>query len=109
MTPLSLNERFKVLELVAEIAGEAAQNTNVVWMIEFQEELVEKLYRKMVGLLAEVKTAIPPGEVGQVSLVLKGQRFYPIARSRDGARIEEGTTVKIVQCTGDSVTVERAP
>jgi hypothetical protein len=51
MTTLSRSERLKVLELVAEIAGEAAQNTNVVWMIEFQEELVEKLYRKMVALL----------------------------------------------------------
>jgi hypothetical protein len=53
MTTLSRSERLKVLELVAEIAGEAAQNTNVVWMIEFQEELVEKLYRKMVALLEE--------------------------------------------------------
>jgi glucose-6-phosphate 1-dehydrogenase len=53
MTTLSRSERLKVLELVAEVAGEAAQNTNVVWMIEFQEELVEKLYRKMVALLEE--------------------------------------------------------
>lgn len=53
MTTLSRSERLKVLELVAEVAGEAAQNTNIVWMIEFQEELVEKLYRKMVALLEE--------------------------------------------------------
>jgi hypothetical protein len=58
MTPLSRKERLRVLELVAEIAGEASQNTNVVWMIEFQEELVEKLYRKMVALLEE------PGAAG---------------------------------------------
>ena len=31
----------------------AAGNTNVVWMIEFQEELIERLYRKMSDLLLE--------------------------------------------------------
>ena len=60
MTTLTRKERLKVLELVAEIAGEAAQNTNVVWMIEFQEELVEKLYRKMVALLEEPGAAVAP-------------------------------------------------
>jgi nucleoid-associated protein YgaU len=60
MTTLSRSERLKVLELVAEVAGEAAQNTNVVWMIEFQEELVEKLYRKMVALLEEPGAAAAP-------------------------------------------------
>jgi hypothetical protein len=53
MSTLSRKERFKVLELVAEIAGEASHNTNVIWMIEFQEELVDKLYRKMIALLEE--------------------------------------------------------
>jgi hypothetical protein len=53
MKPLSREERLFVLELVTDIASEAAQNPNVVWMIEFQEELVEKLYRKMVALLEE--------------------------------------------------------
>jgi hypothetical protein len=45
--------RLRVLEMAAEIAGEAAQNTNVVWMIEFQKELVERLYRKMIALMEE--------------------------------------------------------
>jgi len=53
MKPLSREERLFVLELVTDIASEAAQNPNVVWMIEFQEELVEKLYRRMVALLEE--------------------------------------------------------
>ena len=56
MKPLSREERLFVLELVTDIASEAAQNPNVVWMIEFQEELVEKLYRKMVALLEEPRT-----------------------------------------------------
>jgi hypothetical protein len=60
MTTLTRKERLKVLELAAKIAGEAAQNTNVVWMIEFQEELVETLYRKMVALLEEPGAAAAP-------------------------------------------------
>jgi hypothetical protein len=58
MKPLSREERLFVLELVTDIASEAAQNPNVVWMIEFQEELVEKLYRKMVALLEEPRTEV---------------------------------------------------
>jgi len=53
MKPLSREERLFVLELVTDIASEPAQNPNVVWMIEVQEELVEKLYRRMVALLEE--------------------------------------------------------
>jgi hypothetical protein len=45
--------RLRVLAMVTEIAGQAAHNTNVVWMIEFQEELVERLYRKMMALMEE--------------------------------------------------------
>ena len=63
MSTLSRKERFKVLELVAEIAGEASHNTNVIWMIEFQEELVDKLYRKMIALLEEPGAAAA-GEAG---------------------------------------------
>jgi hypothetical protein len=55
MNRLSREERFAVLELVTEIASEAAQNPNVVWVIEFQEQLVETLYRKMTALLEEPK------------------------------------------------------
>jgi hypothetical protein len=39
------------MEMAAEIASEAARNPNVVWMIEFQEELIERLYRKMTTLI----------------------------------------------------------
>lgn len=55
--------RLRVLEIAAQIAGEAAHNTNVVWMIEFQEELVERLYRKMIALMeADVSDNDPEGE-----------------------------------------------
>jgi hypothetical protein len=52
-TKSDIDIRLRVLELAADIAGEAAQNTNIVWMIEFQEELVERLYRRMMTLLEE--------------------------------------------------------
>ena len=63
---------------------------------------------EMVGQMGQVKTAIPTSGVGQVSVVVKSQRFYPIARSKGGEEIEEGAAVKIVQYLGDMVIVERA-
>lgn len=56
MNRLSRDERLVVLELVTEVARAAAQNPNVVWMVEFQEQLVESLFRKMAALLEEPKT-----------------------------------------------------
>jgi glucokinase len=48
-----IETRLRVLEMATEIAAEAAQNTNVIWMIEFQEELVERLFRKMISLIED--------------------------------------------------------
>lgn len=53
MSRLSKKERLKILEMVSEIASDAATNPNVVWMIEFQNELVESLYRTMVKLVEQ--------------------------------------------------------
>lgn len=53
MRALKYKERLEVMELVTEIAAQAANNHNVVHMIEFQEQLVERLYRKMSRLLME--------------------------------------------------------
>ena len=44
---------LEIMEMVTEIAASAATNQNVVFMIEFQEELIERLYRRMSSLLAE--------------------------------------------------------
>jgi hypothetical protein len=54
-----IEARLRVLEMATEIAAEAAQNTNVVWMIEFQEELVERLFRKMIALLEDEPAEAP--------------------------------------------------
>jgi len=51
MSHLNKRDRMRILELSAEIAAEASRNTNVVFMIEFQEMLIEATYRKMVALL----------------------------------------------------------
>ena len=67
MKPLSREERLFVLELVTDIASEAAQSPNVVWMIEFQEELVEKLYRKMVALVEEPPAAAGVADAGDLA------------------------------------------
>jgi len=61
----------------------------------------------VVGKVGQVKTAIPAGGVGQVSVVVKDQRFYPMARCKGSEGIEEGAAVKILEYLGDSVTVER--
>jgi Mn-containing catalase len=60
MSHLTKQDRFHILELAAEIAAEAAQNPSVVWMIEFQEQLVESLYRKMTAM---VESDLDEGEV----------------------------------------------
>ncbi len=50
MSGLSKKERFKILEMVSEIAAEAAKNPGVGSMIEFQNDFVESLYNTMAGL-----------------------------------------------------------
>ena len=52
MSRLTKQDRLVILKLTADIASEAAHNPNVVWTIEFQEKLVETLYRKMTAMLA---------------------------------------------------------
>jgi hypothetical protein len=51
MSRLTKKDRLTILEFASEIASESAQNPNIVWMIEFQEQLVEALYRKMTDLI----------------------------------------------------------
>jgi hypothetical protein len=53
MSNLEFEDRLSVLEMVTEIASKAAQNPNIGDMVAFQEELVERLYRKITGLLEE--------------------------------------------------------
>jgi hypothetical protein len=59
MSSLCKKDRLKVMEMVAEIASEAAKNPNVVWMVEFQEELVCTLYHTMVALIDQDDDEFP--------------------------------------------------
>jgi len=61
MQTLPPKQRLEVMELVAEIAARAATNHNVTHMIEFQELLVERLYRKMSALLMEGQSSQDDG------------------------------------------------
>jgi hypothetical protein len=51
MSRLNKRDRMQLMELAAEVAGEASRNPNVVFMIEFQEMLIERVYLKMSSLL----------------------------------------------------------
>ncbi len=62
----------------------------------------------LLNSFAEVKIEIPSSGLGQVSVLVKNQRQYYPARSKDGSRIGVGSSVKIVECPGDSVLVEKA-
>ena len=57
---------------------------------------------------AEVKTAIPASGIGQICVIVKGQRQYLPARAQDGNPVEEGASVKIMACPGgDAVLVRK--
>jgi hypothetical protein len=53
MSTLDIEDRLAIMEMVAEIASGAGHNPNVADMAAFQEELVERLYRKMIALIEE--------------------------------------------------------
>ncbi len=54
----------------------------------------------------EVHTEIPPTGYGQVSVVVRGQRFYQLARSKGGISIPRGTRVFIAEHNGTQMVVE---
>lgn len=60
---------------------------------------------EMVGEVAEVTTPIPSAGVGEISLILRGQRFYRTARSANNKPIEGGKTVKIIAFPADVAVV----
>lgn len=54
MARLGLDEKLELMEMVSDVAAEAAGNTNITGdMIGFQTELVEALYRTMERLVLE--------------------------------------------------------
>ena len=51
----------------------------------------------LLNSLAEVKIEIPSSGLGQVSVLVKNQRLYFPARSKDAIKIGIGSSVKIVK------------
>lgn len=61
----------------------------------------------LVGVIGQVSVSIPDGGVGQVSVVVNEKRLYPMARAAAAGAIGEGTQVRIVRSTGNTVVVEK--
>lgn len=54
MARLGLDEKLELMEMVSDVAAEAAGNPNITGdMVSFQTELVEALYRTMERLVLE--------------------------------------------------------
>ncbi|SRR6266540_2876998 len=73
-----------------------------------QQASSELRMTSLVGKTAEVSIAIPPGGVGQVTLVVGGERTEHIARAVAGAAVSQGTEVVITGRRGDSLLVSSA-
>ena len=62
----------------------------------------------LVGKSAEVTVPIPAGSVGQVTVMVGGERTMHIARSSDGRAIATGREVVITGLRGESIVVAPA-
>jgi len=60
-----------------------------------------------VGLVGRVIIAIPEGRLGQVALIVKGQRINTPARSKDGMPIAAQAEVEVAAMEGGTAVVER--
>jgi len=61
---------------------------------------------ELIGLSAEVITAIPKEGLGEIAYVVRGSRSTSSARSADGTAIIRGTTVTIQDISGSSLLVK---
>lgn len=64
--------------------------------------------RELVGAVGEVVTPIPQGGVGEVAVVVGGQRFTNAARAMGGAAVPRGASVIVRQMGGATMLVEEA-
>lgn len=58
------------------------------------------------GTKGRVSTAIPEGQTGEVSVVIRGQLRTVMAISADGKRIAAGRSVEVIDFTGGTATVK---
>jgi membrane-bound ClpP family serine protease len=62
---------------------------------------------ELLGAVGQVSVGIPEGGVGQINVVVKEKRLYPMARAVSAGAIGEGEQVRIVRSMGNTVFVER--
>jgi hypothetical protein len=59
----------------------------------------------LVGATGDVVTPIPAGGLGEVALIIDGQRYVGPARSVDGAALARGTTITVARMIGTTMLV----
>jgi membrane protein implicated in regulation of membrane protease activity len=91
--------------LAGAVVGFAAYKLISLFMGQQSSSGIEA--EELVGIVGQVSVAIPDGGLGQVSVVVKEKRVYPMARAASAGVIVEGTEVRIVRSTGNTVYVER--
>ncbi len=63
----------------------------------------------LAGAQGEVLTPIPPGGVGEVAVLVSGQRFTSPARDESGLALPRGSAVVVVQTAGATLLVKALP
>lgn len=60
------------------------------------------------GATGDVITAIPAGGIGEVAVIVDGQRYTSSARTADGTALAQGTPVTVVRLAGTTLLVSAA-
>jgi membrane protein implicated in regulation of membrane protease activity len=61
----------------------------------------------LAGAEGEVITPIPSGGLGEVAVMVRGQRFAAPAREAEGGELPRGTGVRVVRAMGSTLVVQR--
>jgi membrane-bound ClpP family serine protease len=87
------------------VVGFAAYKLISLFMGQQSSSLIEA--DELLGAVGQVSVGIPEGGVGQINVVVKEKRLYPMARAVSAGAIGEGEQVRIVRSQGNTVFVER--
>jgi len=87
------------------VVGFAGYKLISLFMGQQSSSLIEA--DELLGAVGQVSIGIPEGGVGQVNVVVKEKRLYPMARAVSAGAIGEGEQVRIVRSMGNTVFVER--
>lgn len=87
------------------VVGYAGYKLISLFMGQQSSSLIEA--DELLGAVGQVSVGIPEGGVGQVNVVVKEKRLYPMARAVSAGAIGEGEQVRIVRSMGNTVFVER--